>query len=108
MNPAEAVRAAEDLQANALLPAHVGKFTIARHPWDEPFIRIAEASRRENIRLLTPRIGKLLLVACLLSLVRESRKASTSSGVMLAISRLPNWMAKRERTNSQVLTVFFF
>ena len=58
MNPAEAVRAAEDLQAKALLPAHVGKFTIARHPWDEPFIRIAEASRRENIRLLTPRIGE--------------------------------------------------
>jgi L-ascorbate metabolism protein UlaG (beta-lactamase superfamily) len=32
MNPEEAVRAAEDLQAKALLPAHVGKFTIARHP----------------------------------------------------------------------------
>jgi len=47
-------------------------------------------------------------VACLLSLVRESRKASTSSGDMLANSRLPNWSRKRERTNSQVLTVFFF
>jgi L-ascorbate metabolism protein UlaG (beta-lactamase superfamily) len=58
MNPEEAVMAAEDLQAKALLPAHVGKFTIARHPWDEPFIRIAEASRKENVRLLTPRIGE--------------------------------------------------
>jgi len=27
---------------------------------------------------------------------------------MLARSRLPNWKAKRERMNSQVLTVFFF
>jgi hypothetical protein len=27
---------------------------------------------------------------------------------MLARSRLPNWEVKRERTNSQVLTVFFF
>jgi hypothetical protein len=27
---------------------------------------------------------------------------------MLARSRLPNWAVKRWRTNSQVLTVFFF
>ena len=27
---------------------------------------------------------------------------------MLARSRLSNWVVKRERTNSQVLTVFFF
>ncbi|OEU55857.1 MAG: hypothetical protein BA862_03330 [Desulfobulbaceae bacterium S3730MH12] len=27
---------------------------------------------------------------------------------MLARSRLPNWTVKRERTNSQVLIVFFF
>ena len=47
-------------------------------------------------------------MAGLLSLVRERRKPSTSSAVMLARSRLPNWNAKRERTNSQVLTVFFF
>jgi L-ascorbate metabolism protein UlaG (beta-lactamase superfamily) len=62
MNPEEAVRAAKDLQAKALLPAHVGKFTIARHPWDEPFIRITEASKRENIRLLTPRIGEQIFL----------------------------------------------
>ncbi len=58
MNPEEAVRAAKDLQTKALLPAHVGKFTIARHPWDEPFTRIAGASRKENTRLLTPQIGE--------------------------------------------------
>lgn len=62
MNPEEAVRAAKDLQAKALLPAHVGKFTIARHPWDEPFIRITEASKRGNIRLLTPRIGEQIFL----------------------------------------------
>lgn len=62
MNPEEAVKAAEDLQAKALLPAHVGKFTIARHAWDEPFTRIAEASRRENFRLLTPRIGEQIFL----------------------------------------------
>ncbi len=62
MNPEEAVQAAEDLQAQALLPAHVGKFTIARHPRDEPFRRIAEASRKENIRLLTPQIGEQIFL----------------------------------------------
>lgn len=62
MNPEEAVRAAVDLQAKAVLPAHAGKFTIARHPWDEPFIRITEASKRENIRLLTPRIGEQIFL----------------------------------------------
>ncbi|MGB3209940.1 MAG: MBL fold metallo-hydrolase, partial [Desulforhopalus sp.] len=62
MTSEEAVRAAEDLQAKALLPAHVGKFTIARHPWDEPFTHIAEASRKENIRLLTPQIGEQIFL----------------------------------------------
>ena len=62
MNPEEAVKAAKDLQAKALLPAHVGKFTIARHPWDEPFIRITEASRNEKIRLLIPRIGEQIFL----------------------------------------------
>lgn len=58
MNPEEAVKAAKDLNAAALLPSHVGKFTIARHAWDEPFQRVATESRREALRLLTPRIGE--------------------------------------------------
>lgn len=60
MNPEEAAKAARELNAKVLLPAHVGRFTIAKHPWDEPFMRIAEASRKENIRLLTPCIGQTL------------------------------------------------
>lgn len=58
MTPEEAVQAAEDLKAKALLPAHVGKFTIANHPWDEPFERITSASQNKNYRLLTSRIGE--------------------------------------------------
>lgn len=60
MTPEEAVQAAGDLKGKALLPAHVGKFTIANHPWDEPFERIVAASRNKNHRLLTPRIGELV------------------------------------------------
>jgi len=33
--------AAEILDAKALLPAHVGRFALARHSWDEPFERAA-------------------------------------------------------------------
>lgn len=58
MTPEEAVAAANDLQARALLPAHIGRFSISRHPWDEPFIRIAAASDQGSARLLTPVIGE--------------------------------------------------
>ncbi len=34
-----------DLGAQALLPGHAGRFSIAAHDWDEPFIGIAAASR---------------------------------------------------------------
>ena len=57
MTPEEAAQAAEALGARALLPAHVGKFAIARHSWDEPFRRIVTASDGKNYKLLTPRIG---------------------------------------------------
>ncbi len=36
MTPEEAAQAAQDLGARALIPAHVGRFTIADHSWDEP------------------------------------------------------------------------
>ncbi len=57
MFPEEAAKAAEDLRAKTLLPAHVGRFTIAAHDWDEPFNRLAAASEAKPYRLLTPRIG---------------------------------------------------
>ncbi len=58
MTPEEAARAAEELAADALLLGHVGKFSIARHPWDEPFIRAARACENKAFTLVTPRIGE--------------------------------------------------
>lgn len=60
MTPEQAAQAAEELRAKALLPAHIGKFCIANHPWDEPFDRISEASRGKPYKLLTPMIGQTL------------------------------------------------
>jgi L-ascorbate metabolism protein UlaG (beta-lactamase superfamily) len=58
MTPEEAASAADTLKAKAVLPAHVGKFALARHAWDEPFRRIASASTGKRYKLLTPRIGE--------------------------------------------------
>ena len=58
MTPEEAPQAATNLGARALIPAHVGKFSIARHSWDDPFIRIAEAGKGMDLRVLTPMIGE--------------------------------------------------
>jgi L-ascorbate metabolism protein UlaG (beta-lactamase superfamily) len=58
MTPEEAAQAAEVLKAKALLPGHIGKFTIARHTWDDPFRRISVAIEGRNYRLLTPKIGE--------------------------------------------------
>ena len=57
MNPEDAVRAATDLQAREFLPGHIGRFAIARHPWDEPFKRVKLLSEGKSFHLLTPEIG---------------------------------------------------
>jgi len=60
MNPEQAAQAADELQAKAFTPAHVGRFSISAHDWDEPFKRITAASRERNYQLWTPQIGEPL------------------------------------------------
>ena len=60
MTPEEAALAARELNAKKLLLAHVGRFCISAHPWDEPFIRAVEASRDMPFQLVTPKIGEPL------------------------------------------------
>jgi L-ascorbate metabolism protein UlaG (beta-lactamase superfamily) len=63
MFPEEAAQAAEDLNAAALMPGHVGRFSISNHAWDDPFKRIATISEGKSYRLVTPTIGAPLDVA---------------------------------------------
>lgn len=56
--PEEVVQATLDLKAANLLPIHHSKFTLARHPWDEPLIRITDLSKSKPYRLATPLIGE--------------------------------------------------
>lgn len=60
MTPEEAVQAAEDLGARQVLPAHIGKFSLAYHPWYEPFQRFCAAARGQAFRTVTPLIGALV------------------------------------------------
>ena len=58
MNPEQAAQAAEDLRAKAITPGHIGRFSISRHDWDDPFKRITVASRDRSYALWTPEIGR--------------------------------------------------
>lgn len=62
MFPEQAVQAAEDLRTKALVPAHIGRFSIAAHDWDEPFKRVSAAAQGKPYRLLTPGIGAIVRV----------------------------------------------
>jgi L-ascorbate metabolism protein UlaG (beta-lactamase superfamily) len=58
MLPEETAQAAMDVGARMLLPAHGGKFALARHPWQEPYQRLLQASQGKGYKLLTPEIGE--------------------------------------------------
>ena len=62
MMPEETVQAAKDLRANALLPVHWGKFTLAMHAWDEPVDRILAKAEELHLDVITPLIGEPVVV----------------------------------------------
>jgi L-ascorbate metabolism protein UlaG (beta-lactamase superfamily) len=58
MRPKETLKAAEDLNAKALFPVHVAKFSLATHKWNEPLQKISKLSNNKNLRILIPMIGQ--------------------------------------------------
>jgi len=60
MNPEQSAAAAFDLQAKAFTPAHVGRFSLANHDWDEPFKRASIAINNYGYELWTPKIGQVV------------------------------------------------
>lgn len=63
MTPEQAAQAALDLNTRALLPAHVGRFSLAQHDWREPFEHIMVQSKDKPYKLLTPLLGEALYVS---------------------------------------------
>ena len=62
MMPEQVVQAIRDLAPRHVLPIHNSKFALARHEWDEPLRLLSATAERENLPLLTPRIGEVVLL----------------------------------------------
>lgn len=62
MQPEETLKAHLDLRGRQLLPIHNGTFSLAFHPWFEPFERISALAAEHGVALLTPEIGEVLAV----------------------------------------------
>jgi len=62
MMPEEAVQAAIDLGAKALLPVHWSKFSLSLHDWDEPIRRVMQFAAKAGIPVVHPMIGEPALL----------------------------------------------
>lgn len=58
MMPEETLQAFKDVQGSVLVPVHNGTFSLSLHPWDDPFIKINNLAKQNNVRLLTPVMGQ--------------------------------------------------
>ena len=56
--PEDFMKVVKDLQAQKVFPVHSSKFVLARHPWDEPLIKISELCQATQTPLITPMIGE--------------------------------------------------
>ncbi|MBK0381678.1 MBL fold metallo-hydrolase [Pedobacter sp. SD-b] len=58
MLPEETIKASKLLKAKVLLPVHWGKFSLSTHSWLEPIERAVSEAEKQNVNLLTPKIGE--------------------------------------------------
>lgn len=58
--PKQVITATQELHAKNMMPVHHSKFTLARHPWDEPLNLATEYSQGKPYKLATPMIGEVL------------------------------------------------
>lgn len=58
MFPEEAVSDARDTRSRLACPAHIGKFTLACHSWDEPARRFAKRASEAGQNFVLPIIGE--------------------------------------------------
>lgn len=58
MRPEEALQAATDLKTKYFLPAHIGRFALAKHDWREPFNILEAEKSKYDVNLIFRRIGQ--------------------------------------------------
>lgn len=60
MTPEESVKASKDVGAASVIPAHAGRFALAKHSWHEPYERMKAEADKQRVNLLTPTIGQVV------------------------------------------------
>jgi L-ascorbate metabolism protein UlaG (beta-lactamase superfamily) len=63
MTPEQSLQAHLDVKGQYMIPVHNGTFDLALHDWFEPFERIAELAKSQDVSLLTPRFGEAVMLA---------------------------------------------
>ena len=61
MNPEDAIDAHLAVRARRMLPVSWATFNIAFHDWDEPIRRAVQAANENNVDLVTPRVGDVVI-----------------------------------------------
>lgn len=58
--PSELMQVKHDLKAVSVFPVHSGKFTLARHAWDEPLELASKHAEENGDKIITPMIGQMV------------------------------------------------
>jgi L-ascorbate metabolism protein UlaG (beta-lactamase superfamily) len=61
--PEQSLQAHLDVRAKAMMPVHNGTFDLALHDWFEPFERISQLAKHNDVTLLTPKFGQAVMLA---------------------------------------------
>ncbi len=61
MDPEQAIEAHNAVKARRMLPVSWAMFNIAFHDWDEPIRRVVGAAHENNVELVTPRVGDIVM-----------------------------------------------
>ena len=67
MVPENSVKAHLDIGAKLMLAIHWGVFELSNHDWDEPIERTVVYAKKNNIKLVTPKLGEIVENGKLLS-----------------------------------------
>jgi len=62
MDPEDAIKVHMEVKGKRMLPVHWATFNMAIHDWDEPIKRAVEAASENNVDLVTPRVGEVVVV----------------------------------------------
>ena len=58
MFPDETIKVMKDLKSEYLLPIHWAVFDLAMHPWKESINYVVDEAKKNNVKLITPKIGE--------------------------------------------------